>query len=575
MKKQIIFLFSLFMIVFSISCDEEFLERYPKDQITEKNFWTSANQLKVYANQFYTSLPHQTGYSLDHWDDDVTSDNMVNYDYDVTLAGERTVPSSGGGWYWNNIREVNYFLENYQKCEDNFEEYKHYVGEVYFFRAFYYFQKIKQFGDVPWINKTLNIDSDELYKERTSRRVVVDSILSDLDKAYDYLEPKSDVEQFRIYDDIAMFFKSRVALYEGTWEKYHQGTDFGVENPEVTYFLEEARDAAKAVMETGDYGIWSTGKPNQDYYHLFNRYDYSSNPEVLLWNRYDYDAGLYHQTQWYMMPWRGGGVGLTKSLVDAYLDMDGEPIAISDDYVGDNTLQQVVQNRDPRLRQTFRLPGEVVRIFQGDTTYFDYPPLDKTERESCPSGYQLQKGSAPDYEVVSGEYRISTVPTIIFRYAEVLLNYAEARAELGELTQDDVDKTINILRDRVGVDHLQLSNIPSDPNWNFPDLSPRINEVRRARRVELACEGFREDDVLRWRAHHLFKDERKLGAKAAQFEGQVEHSVPVNSEGYLDPHKNNLPNGYQFDENRDYLAPLPQNQVSLSDGLEQNPGWNE
>src|SRR5690606_35199079 len=151
-------------------------------------------------------------------------------DFSQRLAGIRTVSSSGGGWSYGLIRQINYFLENYPKIEDNFDSYKQYVGEGYLFRAYFYFNLVKKFGDVPLITKTLNIDSDELYNPRTPRQQVIDAIIEDLDKAIEYMKSGPTEGGTRFNKEIAQLFKSRVCLYEGTWEKYHNGTVFGVTN---------------------------------------------------------------------------------------------------------------------------------------------------------------------------------------------------------------------------------------------------------------------------------------------------------------------------------------------------------
>ena len=173
-------------------------------------------------------------------------------------------------------------------------------------------------------------------------------------------------------------------------------------------------------------------------------------------------------------------------------------------------------------------------------------------------------------------YYESEIGSIIFRYAEVLLNYAEARAELGEITQMDLDLTINKLRDRVGLPYLNLSSITPDPNWDYPQLSPIINEVRRERRVELSFEGLRLDDLLRWRAHCIFVNERSLGAKFVQADYPnmvVGTNVYVDTNGYIDAYQKALPAGYGFKPDRDYLSAIPTNELTLNENYTQKPGW--
>ena len=211
-----------------------------------------------------------------------------------------------------------------------------------------------------------------------------------------------------------------------------------------------------------------------------------------------------------------------------------------------------------------------------DTTRrFTVAALDATGESLCTTGYQIFKGSDPDLSQKETGW-VGTTASIVFRYAEALLIFAEAKAELGTITQEDLDRTINKLRDRVEMPHLVMSSIEADPNWDFPSLTPIINEVRRERRVELALEGYRHDDLMRWRAHELFVNKRPLGAKFIQ-----EHyptlvpgeSVYLDENGYVDFFQKGLPGGYGFKPERDYLYPIPSNELTLNDKLTQNPGW--
>ena len=163
---------------------------------------------------------------------------------------------------------------------------------------------------------------------------------------------------------------------------------------------------------------------------------------------------------------------------------------------------------------------------------------------------------------------------MLMRYAEVLLNYAEARAELGLFNQGDADMTINQLRDRVNMPHLNIGAITIDPNWEFPSLSPLLNEIRRERRVELVCEVMRIDDLKRWRAHHLITGVQPITGKFAPdyFDG-AERPSYYTDDGFIAHYKGKIPNGYGFNPDRDYLFPIPYNQLTLNENLEQNPGW--
>lgn len=586
-KNIFILFFGLFLVLGA--CEKDYLERAPMSSISDADFWQGANDLRLYVNNYYNKLPSyiQTygNFGIYSEDDHQGSDNIVNRDYNRAMNGERTLPSSGGGWSygdWANIRNVNYFLENYKKADGDPVEINKYVGEALFFKAWFYYDKLKNFGDLPWISKALTPgDSLELHQPRLPRNIVVDSIMADLDQAIAYLPEKDGAgyEASRIYKEIAALFQSRIALYEGTWEKYHAGTPYGVANSDGTKFLEKAAQSAAMVIESGKFGLDNVGE-KWGYWNLFNQLSYSGSDEIMFWREYNVDDGNY--TFWAKYMELGGGRGVTKSLVDDYLDIDGKPIARSGLYKGDLTLLEVVENRDPRLNQTIQVNDGEHFTVEGNP--FKHPAWGNAAEDNNYTGYQIFKGLNIDADQhLTGN---GTQGLIFFRYAEALLNYAEAKAELGTLTQDDVNKSINLLRNRVGMAGLEIDNIVQDPYWKFPELSPVINEVRRERRVELALEGYRHDDIWRWAAAgNLIHGWKPKGAKRQQFLdlpdndakdlADVEGLYPVDDEDYIFPYKNNVvgQNGFQFRVGQDYLLPIPINQLQLNPNMEQNPGW--
>ena len=586
MKNKIIISILCLSAVFA-SCEKDFLNRTPMSAISDADYWKSTNDLRLYVNNFYNGLPSyiQTygNFGIYSEDDAQGTDNMVNYQYNRALNGERTLPASGGGWTygdWSSIRSVNYFLANYQTVKGSEVEINKYVGEALFFKAWYYFAKLKNFGDLPWISKPLLPgDSSQLLLPRLPRNVVVDSMMNVLDRAIQLLPGKGEAgyENFRVYKEVAALFQSRIALYEGTWEKYHAGTPFGVAGSDGKKFLEKAASSAELVIQSGKFALDNVGQPN-GYWNLFNKVSYANSKEVMFWRQYNSDDGNY--TLWARYMTQGGGRGITKSLVDSYLAIDGKPISSSPLYQGDETLVDVVTNRDPRLSQTIQVNDG--KHFISDTSRFRHPTWGTASEDNNYTGYQLYKGlNVSPEQQQTGK---GTQGLIYFRYAEALLNLAEAKAELGTITQDDADRTINKLRDRVEMTHLNISSITADPNWNFPNLTPVINEVRRERRVEFACEGYRHDDIWRWAAaDELLKGWKPKGAKRAQFMDMAtpaELSIlaaqfPVDAEGYIFPYKNNVlgTNGFNFRTDRDYLLPIPTNQLQLNTNLSQNPGW--
>ena len=579
MNKWILFVTCLLTGVLAVSSCNKILDKPPLDQIPDDQLKFTATEMKLYSNQFYPAFPgwFPGAYTGGIFWLDNASDNLVhgNYNYSAQLSGTGTVPPSGGGWDWGNIRAVNYFLANYQTSTDDPAQTNTYVGEIYFWRAWFYFSLLKQFGDLPWYNKPLTTeDMEALQAPRVKRNSIVDSILQDLDQAVTLLAAPGQAEPLRINRGAALAFQSRVALYEGTWEKYHNGTVFGVEGADYNKYLRKAADVALKLMNAGYYSISPiSDDPRFGYWRLFNQKDLSSNPEMILWKKFDKALGLTHFGQ-NMMAYGGGNTGLSKQLVDDYLCTDGKPIAISSSYRGDNTVQLQITNRDPRLAQTFLLPGYPRIITNGDTTgRFILPDINLLGDGRCTTGFEIFKGIAPDDADGTG----SATASIIFRYAEVLLNYAEAKVELGEGTQQVLDQTINVLRDRVSMPHLSANVGFTDPHWEFPELSPLLNEVRRERRVELALEGYRFDDLMRWSADQLIR--RPLyGAKYQQFVGKPFdpplNNIAVSADGYIFPLKNTpASNGWQFNPGRDYLLPLPSNELVLNKNLKQNPGW--
>ncbi|WP_119079164.1 RagB/SusD family nutrient uptake outer membrane protein [Chitinophaga alhagiae] len=555
------------------SCNDGFLDKRPLNQISQPEFWKTTGDLEVYLNNLYGSLPQWGSHDAGPYWADNNSDNMVPGLYNLRLAGLSILPVTGGGWNWGNIRAVNLFLEQAPAVTDGADK-DHFLGEGYFFRAWFYFELLQQFGDLPWIDKPLATNSPELYNERQPRNVIADNILKDLDQAITLLKDKETAPLFRVNRSVALAFKSRVALYEGTWEKYHQGTPYGAQGANPAKYLEQAAAAAKTMIDEKKFAVYDQGHPEKDYSLLFNQSDLSGNSEVIFWRKYKLGVAS-HNGQRYLSI-LAGNTGISASLVQSYLCTDGKPVSLSPYYQGDNGLSNVVKNRDPRLRQLIFVPGDPITIDYsggGDTlSKFQRAAVNLGGDSRDVTGYQIKKGAYPDKTLQQGDFMSTTAP-IIFRLGEVLLNYAEAKAELGTLTQADLDASINLLRSRVGMPPLVMTAIEADPAWDFPGLSGIINEVRRERRVELACEGFRLQDLLRWRAHTLLVNKRPKGAKFISADYPAGTDVPLDAAGYIDPYKLSLVNGYQFKPERDYLLPLPAYELSLNEKLAQNPGW--
>lgn len=567
----IIFFFAL-SIVF-IACDDDFLQRAPLDEVTSLDYFKNPNDLKVYVNQYYARyLPKYANHGSDYG-----TDNQIKISVDQRLEGTRTV-STSGSISFSDVRSINYFFDQYKKVEEKYDlkDYQQYLGEAYFFRALIYINLLKQYGDIQWITTELGTSSAELYNPRDPRNIVADNIISALDSAAMYLTNEKTDGASRVNKWMALLIQSRIALYEGTWEKYHANDPFGVSNPNPEKYFNKVVEAATAIMESGKYDIYSTGKPLSDYKDLFALQDYSSNKEVMLWREYNNELSRgnssFTNDRNFRMETPSGNT-FTKQMADSYLCTDGKPIKGNALFKGYTTLNDEMQNRDARFSQSIATSNDVWKIFPDGTTKFwseVYKKLNTSADYNAPSGYIVLKGYNPHMIYHTQQYEES--PAIIYRYAEALLNYAEAKAELGTITQVDIDKTIKKLRDRVGMPNLVIANITDDPEWDFPLLSPILNEIRRERRVELTAEGFRWDDIARWAAaDELIVGKRPQGFLASQITSV--NPFPVNEDGFLDPFKKTIPNGYGFVIGRDYLNSIPISEIVLNPNLTQNPGW--
>lgn len=567
------------VVVFLSGCQEDFLDRPDLDDISSDNFWKTPTDLGLYVTQFYSGFPawgNNTWNAGIYWVDQNADTEINGGQPNVRLRGDNTINSSISNWTFSRIRAVNVMLENFGTVVGSQDQIDRYVGEAYFFRAYFHFRLVQSYGDVPWVSSVLSPSDAELMSPRMPRNQVVDNILADLDQAINLMPTGKQSGGNRLCKEIALLFKSRVALYEGTWNKYHAGTDFGVSGSDGSGYLTIAANAAEELINNpSGFSIYGTNNPNTDYWSLFNQVDYSGNSEMMLWKGFNADGGFFHNVNLRLNGGDTGGVSITKTLVDSYLCTDGDPIGVSALYQGDAGLINVSTDRDPRLSQTMWLPGQLINSADPTNTFI-LPEVSGVVESIAPTGYQIRKGSStvPSYQ----EQKAGETGNPIFRFAEALLNFAEAKAELGTISQTDLDKSVNELRDRVNMPHLVILNIAPDPNWLFPTLTPIINEVRRERAVELAVEGHRFFDLSRWAVmDDLIVGKRPKGAFFVQ--ADYPDSVPgvnvlLDSNGYIDFFQSQIPNGYEFDVNRDYLLPIPLNELTLNPNLKpNNPGW--
>lgn len=583
------FLASIMVIAFLMAgCKKDFLDRQPLSQISPDNGFNTENELKLYVRSFYDRmLPNSDNdnkgvESLYNEDED----NVIKTSLTEQQTGSRVVPVSGGGWDWSNLRNINYFLQNYTKGNlDTNISYK-YVGVARFFRAYFYFNMVAKFGDVPWYSGVIESnDSAMLLKARDPRTLVMDSVLADINFAIGHLSTNKSVAEATKWTALAL--KSRICLFEGTFRKYH--TEFNL--PGADRFLQECVNAANELITKGPYKIYKS-TPNDAYRNLFS----SPTPipdEVILTRQYSSALQVFHNVNYYTITPSYGKPGLEKKLVNSYLMKDGTRFT---DIPGYDTMQfyNETQNRDPRLAQTIRTPG-YTRI--GSTVQLA-PDFGATV-----TGYQLTKYVTSTAE---DSYNTSTNPLHVIRYAEVLLNYAEAKAELGTLTQDDLDKSINQLRDRVDMPHMDLAaaNAVPDPYLaaQYTHVSSAnkgvLLEIRRERRIELVMEGFRWNDLMRWKEGHLLTEQFKGMYFPAPGAYDLDKNGKTDVQIYTGPRPSgsgvllklgsdiDLANGTnggnilinrnipkKFNESRDYLFPIPTQELLLNPNLVQNPGW--
>lgn len=583
---KLLYILAFTLLIAGLSgCDDDFLERPPNDEIDAEYFFNTGKDLEVAANDFYTMLPTTGVYT-----DDAASDNIVPLIASERIRGGRIVPTNrgSGGWSWGRLRDINFFLTHYQKADDE-EAKATYSGIARFFRAYFYFEKVKNFGDVPWYNKVLEAGDEDLYKPRDSRFLVMDSVLADINYAIENIPAEKKLNRITKYT--ALLLKARIGLHEGTFRKYHGLGDYD-------RFLEAAVSAADELIQSGAYSLYQAGGKDNAYRDLFARDNQDATETILA---ADFERGIEsHNLGYTMTSPTYGAYGINKDLINSYLMADGSRFT---DLSGYQTMEyyQEMQNRDPRLTQTTAGPEFVVK---GENS------REPVTLSGTTTGYRVIKALPPKDQWSSAHYDI-----ILFRYAEALLIFAEAKAELGTLTQADLNRSINKLRDRVQMPYLTMQTANAHPDSYQEAMYPNVDqgankgvilEIRRERRIELFNEGHRWDDLMRWKEGE--KIEKPMvgiyfsGLGSHDFNGDGTPDVylhqgnesgapaevtsiidinqrplrdPISGEqgttaGNLDP----FPLGGAFDETKDYYYPIPLEDLQLNSNLEQNPNWD-
>ena len=555
MKKYNLIL-SVIVILFSLTSCEDYLDKPPFDSIEDTEYWQNEDHIRTYSYGFYPTFFNGYGTSGLIGGSSFGNGDSFNDDVAWRTQGEFTpirVPDTDGGWSFATVRKANYMLEKVKDVPGLSEEaYNHWAGVARFFRAIQYSNLVFAYGDVPWYEKRLGTnEKDLLYKDRDSRTFVVGKIMEDLQYAMQNVR-KSDGE-LTINRYVVAAMTSRLMLREGTYLKYH-GIDADLANKCIAL----SRDASQVVMESNKFAV------SNNYNSLFSSDDLSGNTEIIFYRKYL--AGiLTHCVLTYNNA--EAQTGVNKALMEAYLTKDGKPVHLAGAFMP-TTAEEFFKDRDPRLAATFRnkfyLRGE-------DCTPFNYST----------SGYSMHKFmddamSGSSDQKYRGQNNETDAP--LLRYSEVLLNYAEAKYELGELTQGDLDKSINLLRARSGMEIPKLEMIGNEPAvegvvYDDPKRDQTVPsllwEIRRERRVELCFEGLRYGDLKRWKKLDYmcneFNPDIKYGAyiRYADYPKANKAEVVIDggaSEGFI---LCNTGKARKAPTDRNYVKPVPKDQIQL------------
>lgn len=568
---------------------EQYLTEEPQDKFADGDaFWKGEEALRLETNYFYSSFSsygaaHSGRFYAASKSDDYGQDNN-NPEYSVTI------PSGTGVWAssYQEARRANLIMARMANMELSDEVRKHYEGFCRYYRAIQHFDVVRAYGDCVWQGHEVNMN-DEAWQaqERTDRAEIMRKVCEDLKFAGENCRDYSDGRAFHKY--VAYVMLSRAALFEGTWQKYHEN-NATVANE----FFAIAKAAALEVMNSGKWSI------HDNYGANYISKDLKGNSEMIMYKQFQYDAeiklghGLHGYSSSSTPTW-----GMTKDAVESYCNADGLPIHVSEAGFDDSTVQSAIAGRDARLAHN--VCDSVVML----DTYSWLKGINST------TGYWLTKFVVKDYVLNGGANELAPYNDTdgpVFMYSEVLLNYAEACAEMGSMTQADADKSINLLRTQHGkIPALTVAGttvsvngtvITKDPK-NIYGVNELIWEVRRERRNELICDGFRTDDLKRWKmgaqldfsknpsgivgvseaAVQAYYDYTKNvydwnglhdGKEWADIEGDYWRTI--GDQKYISafhPDRNRV-----FDETKNYLDPLPSGITLINPNLGQNPGWN-
>ncbi|MBR6002595.1 MAG: RagB/SusD family nutrient uptake outer membrane protein [Bacteroidales bacterium] len=609
MKKTVILLSVIAAALAAVSC-KDFLTKTPQASLSPDTYFTSGAELDRWANKFYSDIVP----SADDLAELNADDNGSTTSLSAIQKGTRTPSSkSWSADTWKPLRNINYMLEN-NRCTDQSVK-DRYDGVCYFFRAWFYFKMVRQYGDIPWYDHVIDSgNKEDLNKPRDPRGYVMLKVMEDLDRAYELLPTKwPEKPVYHVSKDAVLALKSRAALFEGTFRKYHAGSEFvpvdeqtfGDVTVSSEWFLRQAVDAAGRMLGTRTLytgnDLRLAKKATDASYREYFVLEDAEIDETILSRLYNVDILVRHSVQYY---YKANHRSASHAMVAHYLKKDGSPVQSES-----LSFYEVFQNRDPRLAQSIQGPGFVMVDFNEDGKTHPSQPIsfDRTF-----NGYRIIKFISDSGHETS---TTSTTDFPVFRYPEVLLNYAEAKAELGELTADDITKTIDVIRARVGMP--AMGGVPTNSDSFLEGYYPKasgaqkaaILEIRRERTVELFCEGFRQWDLLRWGEGAKLTPKATGGFKGIYVNGLGEYDLDRDGKVDLCLYRGSKPTttapatniievgdqwtitggsgdvgyltyyskeDYEWQEGRDYLWPIPADQRSLTGGaLTQNPGWDD
>lgn len=625
-----------------VSCND-FLEREPLSDVTPQEYFSTEAELATFTISRY-NFPTHGGWNAGTFLGDNHTDNQAAPSASsIWRKGQWKVPANNsnndnaGDYTFNKIREINYFLQQVEpKAQANAikgtpTNINHYLGEAYFLRAYQYFVKLRTFGDFPIITEVLPDDRAVLVEasKRKPRNEVARFILSDLDKAIALLKSGSVDNKNRISKQVAQLFRSRVALYEGTWLKYHKGTAFvpggagwpGAKyNPsfsididsEINFFLTEAMTSAKSVADAhqlviNNHNVSGTTFFENPYFKMFGDVDMASYSEVLLWRQYNASLDVGHKTMAYL--YGGASTGYTRGFVDTFVMANGLPIyAAGSGYQGDDLLTNVKIGRDERLRLFLRVPGDYITT-KPKVNIAKYPDILAQPEIKSVTGYEVSKGLYDNSNFMESA-NLTTTGSIVFRATEAYLNYIEASYEKnGTLDGTALDYWKRI-RARAGVVEdpnvtIAATDLSKENDWAVYSAGQLVDKtlynIRRERRCEFIAEGMRYDDLKRWRALDQVRDYQveginlwtsiytkeeyygkdKDGNRVYLLRALPSENPVVSAESlskYIRPYQivqvnNEYYDGYTWTPAH-YLSPIPYNNfIQSPDAIYQNPGW--